>query len=129
MYLIDTNIFLELLLLRKGKDNCRKFLEEVESGRTKAILTDFSLHSILLIMEKFGKLGEMKSFLLIISGYKGLEIYHTTLEDEIGALEICAKFKLDFDDAIQFYAAKKNNAAIVSYDKDFDKTGIKRIEP
>ncbi|MCD6469816.1 PIN domain-containing protein [Candidatus Bathyarchaeota archaeon] len=40
------------------------------------------------------------------------------------------KIKLDFYDALQYYLAKKLGAeAIVSYDKHFDATDIRRKEP
>ncbi len=40
------------------------------------------------------------------------------------------KVKLDFDDAIQYYIAKKFGVeAIISYDKHFDTVDIKRKEP
>jgi predicted nucleic acid-binding protein len=37
---------------------------------------------------------------------------------------------LDFDDALQYYVAKRLGAeAIVSYDRHFDKLDVPRIEP
>jgi|SRR3989339_546224 len=129
MYLIDTNIFLEVLLSRKNKDKCSSFLKEVQEGNIKAIMTDFSLHSLLVLMESFGKLKELKEFLIIISQFKGLMIYNTTIEDELKIIDISINSKLDFDDAVQYYTAKENSASIVSYDKDFDKLDVKRIEP
>jgi uncharacterized protein len=39
------------------------------------------------------------------------------------------KFHLDFDDAYQYVAAKRNGLLLVSFDADFDKTDIKRKVP
>jgi predicted nucleic acid-binding protein len=36
---------------------------------------------------------------------------------------------LDFDDAYQYLAAEQEQATIVSFDKDFDKTGKGRQTP
>jgi len=33
MYLIDTNIFLEVLLGRARKEKCKKFLGEIRNGK------------------------------------------------------------------------------------------------
>jgi predicted nucleic acid-binding protein len=47
MLLIDTNIFLEILLSRKHKESCKTILKKIKEGGIKAIITDFSLHSII----------------------------------------------------------------------------------
>lgn len=60
----------------------------------------------------------------------GLSVYETSLEDEMAVSMLMDKVKLDFDDALQYYLAKKLGVeAIVSYDRHFDKTDIKRREP
>ena len=52
------------------------------------------------------------------------------MDDEIAASMLMKKLKLDFDDSLQYYVAKKLGVkAIVSYDKHFDKTDIQRKEP
>jgi predicted nucleic acid-binding protein len=43
MYLIDTNIFLEILLAQKQKNICKEFLV---SNIEQIYISDFSLHSI-----------------------------------------------------------------------------------
>jgi uncharacterized protein len=47
MYLIDTNIFLEILLSQKQKDICKEFLV---SNIEQIYISDFSLHSIGVIL-------------------------------------------------------------------------------
>ncbi len=60
----------------------------------------------------------------------GLYVFDTTLADEVSAAILTGGIKLDFDDAIQYYAAKKLGAeAIVSFDHDFDDLDIPRLEP
>ena len=46
MLLIDTNIFLELLLGQEKADECQKFLEMVSEGELEAVATKFSVHAI-----------------------------------------------------------------------------------
>jgi len=43
MYLIDTNIFLELFLDRERREECEKFLSKVENGEIIGFITSFSL--------------------------------------------------------------------------------------
>jgi len=51
MFLIDTNIFLEILLEQEKKEDCKKFLND-HIGNLH--ITDFSLHSIGVILFKQG---------------------------------------------------------------------------
>ena len=39
------------------------------------------------------------------------------------------KYDLDFDDAYQYTCAVKYNLKIISFDKHFDRTQLKRITP
>jgi len=129
MYLIDTNIFLEVLLGQKNKEKCKSFLRRIYSGE-KVVVTSFSLHSIIVIMESFGKTKELKQFLLSLLELKGMIIVYTRLEDEIKILELAGSKNLDFDDALQYYVAKLYKAeAIISYDRHFDDLDIRREEP
>lgn len=47
MYLADTNIFLEVLLAQDKRKECKNLLEE---NRGKLSISDFSLHSIGVIL-------------------------------------------------------------------------------
>jgi len=108
MYLIDTNIFLEILLGREKKEECE--------------------HSIAIILEKLKTLEEYK-ILKILSNFEGLMVYPTTPKDEIEICNIARKFNLKFDDALHYWVAKSFDLTLVSFDKDFDKTDLKRVEP
>jgi len=130
MYLVDTNIFLEVLLSRKRKESCKKFLRILGDGKKSGIITDFTIHSIIVIMDGFKKLAELKTFLSSLSAYKGLYIYYTNLATEIRAVNLALEKGLDMDDAIQYSAALSVGAeCIVSYDKHFDGLNIPRKTP
>ena len=130
MYLIDTNIFLEVLLGRNRKDDCKKLLRHVQEGKSKGIITDFTIHSIIVIMDGFRKLSELRTFLASLTAYKGLQIHITTLSDEVRAVELATKHGLDMDDAIQYSTALSLSVdAIISFDKHFDNLEIPRKEP
>ena len=51
------------------------------------------------------------------------------MDDFFDLVKSSQKYNLDFDDAYQYTLAKKRGFKIVSFDKDFDKTDIKRMEP
>ena len=130
MYLVDTNIFLEVLLGRAKRDRCKSFLRELRDGRKRGIVTDFTIHSIIVIMDRLRRLRELRVFLRSLLGYKGLHIYQTTLWDEVKAVEMAERWGLDMDDALQYSSALTAGVeAIVSYDKHFDGLEIPRIEP
>jgi predicted nucleic acid-binding protein len=128
-YLIDTNVFLELLLNRAFKNDCARLLKEIEIGNLEAYVSSFSIHSIEVILSNFNKQKELKIFLSSIIDFEGLIVYATNLEEELEIIEEMKK-GLDFDDALQSFIAKKLKASIVSFDKHFDNIkGLKRLTP
>ena len=128
-YLIDTNIFLELLLNRAFKNDCVRLLKEVEIGNLEAYVSSFSIHSIEVILNNFNKQKELKIFLSSIIDFEGLFVYTTSLEEELEAIKEMEK-GLNFDDALQSFVTKRLKASIISYDKHFDKIkGLKRLTP
>lgn len=98
--------------------------------RRKGIATDFAIHSIIVVMDIFKKLKELKIFLRSLTAYKGLHIFYTNPTIEAKAVEIALNKDLDMDDSIQYAAALSANAeCIVSYDEHFDNLDIKRKTP
>jgi len=120
-FLVDSNIFLEVLLKQERAQECLIFLAELSVQDVCVALTTFSLHSIALHLEKRGHRAQYRKFLH--------DCIASDFTDEAEVLKTCDAFKLDFDDAHQYWAAKKLGASLVSYDADFDRTDLKRIEP
>ncbi|MEM3055219.1 MAG: hypothetical protein QXM52_05900 [Candidatus Bathyarchaeia archaeon] len=94
MYLVDANIFLEVLLGRSKKEEYKRLLRAFRDGKESAIVTDFSIHSIIVIMEGLGRLDALKTLLLSLLAYKELHIYNTTITDEVKATEIAKQQRL-----------------------------------
>ena len=46
MYLVDTNIFLEVLLSRPRNEECKDFLRSIKDGRKSGVVTDLTIHLI-----------------------------------------------------------------------------------
>ncbi|RLE79077.1 MAG: PIN domain nuclease [Thermoprotei archaeon] len=127
MLLVDTCIFLELLLNQSRAQECREFLDKIARGELEAIVTTFTIHAIEAIINEA---NTILSFLRNIMASKGLYVYITTISDEIAASILMGKIKRDFDDTLQYYVAKKLGVeAIVSFDKHFCGLDIPRKEP
>ncbi|MBF0491845.1 MAG: type II toxin-antitoxin system VapC family toxin [Deltaproteobacteria bacterium] len=121
MYLFDTNIFLEHLLDQEQSKSCRALIKTINQDKNVWVSL-FSIHAIEAILE-----GRTKSnillleFLTHIQFHPYIQIYATTLEEEIEILKLSPQLKLDFDDSLQYYIAKKKSLTLVTLDKDFRK--------
>jgi len=132
LYLIDTNIFLELQLDQSYADDCETFLREVSQGRKKAFVTDLILDGVLIVMESRGKKPrDLATFLASISSYRGIGYYWLSMADRLMATRLMNRYHLDYEDATTLQAARRLKVEnIVSFDKDFDPIpSIKRLEP
>ena len=113
-FLIDTNIFLEILLEQNKKEICKNFLE---SNIGEILISDFSLHSIGVILFKYNKAEQFKIF--VDDTLDKLEILALSNEKYSEIIEVYNKYKLDFDDSYQFLIAKENNLRITTIDNDY----------
>lgn len=127
MNLIDTNIVLELLLEREKAESVRAFFQRIPTS--EIVISDFSLHSIGILLLKIKKPEVLRSFIedLIISG--GVHVLSLNPQELLDVVEIANRFHLDFDDAYQYAVVEKYNLQIVSFDTDFDRTERGRKTP
>jgi len=120
VYLLDTNIILELLLNQEQADKVARFFRQAPPAVLN--LSEFSLYSLGVILlrlkrhEAFAQAVED----LLISGACGL--IRLAVQDMAQVAEAAWSFSLDFDDAYQYVVAKKYNLGLVSFDADFDRT-------
>ncbi len=128
MYLLDTNIFLEILLEQKRSEECEVLLRNIKNSKALFYVSSFTLHSIEVAMIRENKAELLADFLGFILVSKIVRL-DTNTNDELQILNLSKEFKLDFDDAFQFYLCRRNNLKIVSYDRHFDKLPITRVEP
>jgi predicted nucleic acid-binding protein len=126
LILVDTNIFLEYLLGQKRSDECEELLARLSRGDVEGVVTRFSLHSI----EAVFRSGLLVAFLGNIDRSLGLSVYDTDTVEESQVADVANEMGLDFDDAIQFYVARKLRVeCIVTFDKHFDGLDVRRVEP
>jgi len=128
--LIDTNIFLEVQLNQEKAQEASEILEAVSKNSIQAYVTDFTIDSIVIIMEHYNKSpAEIKRFLVSLLAYEGLDFYQLSIFDKIKATEHMSSLQLDFDDACMYQTMQVLKiTTIASFDADFDKIpSIKRL--
>jgi len=113
-FLVDTNVFLEILLDQPGRARCEQFLQQ----NTGALaIADFSLHSIGVIALRRQQANLFADFLN--DSLPNLQLLHL---DRIGypaEARAAQVFNLDFDDAYQFTVAKAHGLVIATQDQHF----------
>lgn len=117
-YLIDTNVFLEILLNQEKKELCKKCLTD-RFG--EIAISDFSLHSVGMILFRNKKFELFNSFVNDVLSQ--IEILTLRNKQYLEISQIAKKFNLDFDDAYQVTIASVRNLIIITMDKDFEKVG------
>jgi len=116
MYLIDTNIFLEILLTQEKHETCKSFLD---SNTGNLYISDFSLHSIGVILFRNNKENIFQKFADdVIAKIKVITLSKESYKDLPG---IKKNLKLDFDDTYQYKVVKDHDLEIVTMDSDFEK--------
>jgi uncharacterized protein len=128
MYLLDTNIILEVLLDQDQADHVARFLNQATPQ--SLYFSEFSLYSLGVILVR---LKQWEVFVraiedLVLSG--AITLARLSLEDMPKVAEAARTFSLDFDDAYQYVTAEKYNFGLLSFDRDFDRTsrGRKTLE-
>ncbi len=115
-YLVDTNIFLEILLNQAGRKRCEAFLQG-EKGA--AWISDFTLHSIGVLLFRQKRSDLFQQFVAdVLPPFTILSLSETGYAQ---LAEVNFQQGLDFDDAYQFLVADENNLAIATQDKDFQR--------
>ena len=116
MYLVDANIFLEILLSQERQEACKRFLDMAIGN---ICISDFSLHSIGVILFRNNKENIFQKFAKDV--IPKVRIVTLSKESYKDLVEIRNKLELDFDDAYQYKVANDYNLEIVTMDNDFKK--------
>lgn len=117
MILVDTNIFLEILLKRKKSEICKTYLD---SNASALFISDFSLHSLGLILLKSNALDVLRKFLN--DSFPAIRILTLPISSYESLIAAAQKFSLDFDDAYQHAIAKNFSLKIARWIKTFDES-------
>ena len=127
MYLLDTNIILELLLDQEQADEVEQLLRSTPPESFH--LSEFALYSlgIVLLRRKMYDTFLRSVEDLLLTG--GIRLVRLVVEDMQDIVHTAQRFNLDFDDAYQYMAAEKYGLVLVSLDGDFDRTERGRKTP
>ena len=115
-HLIDTNIFLEVLLCQDKSDVCKEFLNQ---NFQTVYISNFSLHSIGVILFRYGKYEAYSRFILDV--LSKIELISLPKNEYDLVSQISNRYNLDFDDAYQTAIADFSGLQIVTLDNDFKK--------
>ncbi len=127
MYLVDTNIWLERLLDQERSAEVGQFLAQTSTDQL--LMTDFTLHSIGVILDRFGQRAVLSRFVDDVFMQGGMVLVSVRPAAMHRLVSVMERFNLDFDDAYQYVAAEQADAVIVSFDGDFDRTDRGRQTP
>jgi predicted nucleic acid-binding protein len=116
MYLIDSSVFLEVLLIQEKSKICKDFLD---SNIDKLHISDFSLHSIGVILFRNKKEEIFQRFVTdVIPNVIIITLPKLSYKN---IAETRKSIGLDFDDTYQYMVAKDQDLDIVTLDSDFAK--------
>lgn len=129
---IDTNIFIRFFVKDEKRvfDECFKFIEKIKQGKIKAAISTVILLEIHFVLSSFynfpkDRICQALASILNLPNLKFIDNFN-----QQKALEFYQSKNIKFTDClIASILFDKPNYSIVSYDKDFDKLGIKRFEP
>ena len=127
VYLLDTNIFLELLLEQKESESVRALLNSKTPDELST--SDLAFHSIGIILYQKNAPHLFSDFVRDLFGEGGIAIFVLGSEEMERLEQVATTFSLDFDDAYQYVVAEKFGLTLVSFDTDFDRTDRKRVIP
>lgn len=127
MLLLDTNIWLELLLGQQRSVQVSRLLAETPPPEIH--ITDFSLYSIGIILARTGRLASLSKFLDDVTRVPGVQLVRLDSSELRLLPAVCHKFGIDFDDAYQYVAATFRGLSLYSFDRHFDRTDVRRQEP
>ncbi|MCL0041009.1 PIN domain-containing protein [Thermodesulfovibrionales bacterium] len=127
MYLLDSNIFLELLLDQDGADEVEMLLRSVP--RERLHLSEFSFYSVGIVLFRHKLFNVFVHFANDILVTGGIRLLRIAAEDASELSKVAQRFNLDFDDSYQYLVADRYRLTIVSFDSDFDRTKRGRKTP
>ena len=132
-YFIDSNIFLRVIVEedKKSFSECRDLLQKIEDGKFRGFSSNIVMAEIVWVLSSFYKLKKEK-ILVGLSGIRNLK--GLNLVDKFRfdlALRLYSRFQVKFIDSLIASIPEISSKAwqVVSYDRDFDKFGISRVEP
>ncbi len=124
--LLDTNIFLEVLLGQEKSQEVRRLLS---NGGYEFLVTDFLFHSSGVLLFRKNQLDTFNEFTTSLVEGLGGEISSISVSESGDICSNAKEFNPDFDDAYQYSVADKHGLQLVNFDHDFDRTDCRQKTP
>ena len=126
-YLLDSNVWLELLFEQERAEDVRRFLETIPIAQVA--ISEFSVYSIGIALARSGLENAFVQF--VSDTLEGTTLARIRLDttDLKEIMSVRRRYRLDFDDAYQYVAAEKHALTLVSFDANFDRTDRGRRTP
>lgn len=130
--LLDTNIILRFLTADKNikYQNLHSFFNSIETGKIHVELKLIVLFQVMFVLKSFYKVPKEKiaDGLSTLISYKGLRIKEKKIV--LRSLDLWRTKSLEIVDCYLISCIERDKQNILySYDRDFDKFNINRIEP
>jgi len=132
-YFIDTNVFIRIFIKDDEKifNDCLEFLNLVRENKILAYTHTLVLSEINWVLRSCYQQDKSKRLIIMESVVKLKNLKISNDSNFLLALELYKKHKAKFIDCLLASSdlLSEEQLIIVSYDKDFDKLGVQRIEP
>lgn len=132
-YFLDTNIFIRVIAKDDFHkvDACETLFRLILDGKLSCLTSSIVLAELVWTLMSFYKI---RKFAVIRVLKSILAMKHLNIVDDYNilyALELYENHKVKFIDAIiaSSQSFQKDDMKIISYDRDYDKLGIQRVEP
>lgn len=130
-YFIDTNIFVRFFVPDDFHKDCKAVLSAFRARELRGFTSALVLMEVQYVLNKFYNFPKEKvvQALEVITCLQNLEI-EETINFKAG-LQLYRDYNVKFIDCLiaALLKLREEKVIVVSYDRDFDKLGIKRIEP
>ena len=107
---------------------CKAFLEYIKSSQEKFYTSNLVLSEINWLLKSFYHFTKTENLKMLHSITENPNIkVIKQVPNTAKALELYEKYNVKFIDTL--LASYSDDFTIISYDRDFDKIGVKRLEP
>jgi hypothetical protein len=117
-YLVDSSVWLEILLQQDGEPKASEFLTAVSLGEVG--VTDFAMFSIALKLLRHERSLQLEQFGRDLD--QSVRVVRVPSRQFADVTRTMKAYRLDFDDAYQYVAAEQNDLTLVSLDRHFTRT-------
>jgi ribonuclease VapC len=117
-YLLDSYALLRFIQKEAGDQQVKVILEEVQSGKARAMLNVSNLGEIIYTVQR--RFGQQKKLDVVMNiGRLGIEILPATNDLVFRAAELKARFSMSYADTFAVASAIEHGATIVTGDPEF----------